>query len=78
LNKGESDQLLIDAATAVLRQLQHGLSQRWRRLARETVAAIQKIEEKLEESVSHCMQVSNNDKLKQAQVPPGTLCFCSD
>jgi hypothetical protein len=51
------------------------LSQRWRRLARETVAAIQKIEEKVEESVSQCMQVSNYDKLKQAQVLPGTLCF---
>jgi hypothetical protein len=76
LNKCECDELLVDAAAAVLQQfVQLGTNQRWRRLARETAAAMQNIEKVMQESVSHCSQGSNHAKLQQAQASVAHLCF---
>jgi hypothetical protein len=61
--------MLVDAAAAVLlRCVQSSGSQRWRRLSRDTAAAIQSIDEALQASVRKCDQASNNAKLQEAQV----------
>jgi hypothetical protein len=69
LNKSGCDDVLVDAAAAVLLQcVQSGGNQRWRRLARDTAAAIQSIDDTLQTSVRQCDQASNNAKLQEAQV----------
>lgn len=71
LNKNEADVLIVESATAVLQQIAQGAGQRWRRLPRETVAAVQRIEQHLADSILRCSQSSRSDTLQEAQVRGG-------
>jgi len=71
LNKSEADVMIVESAAVVLRQIAQSAGQRWRRLPRETVAAVQRIEQHLADSIFRCSQSSRSDTLQEAQVRGG-------